>query len=498
MMSARFVVREKSAACATLAMALLLCSQTFAATFHVDSNADDGSPGTLEWALLQCGFDPLGDSILIDPMVITLARELPSLSGKIEIIGAGRDSTTIQAAATPFNSATNRRVFHVSPTAQARITDLTVQNGDLSVDDDSKGGGINNAGELVLERVHVKANRSSRGAKGGGIFNSGSIIIRECEISENRVRGLSSSASTAQKHASGAGIYNSASMLICDSWIHDNSGTSAPGSLDDTAGVANGGGISLGAAATSLIERCTVSENTLTGGVLGSANVSGYGSCAGGGIYAESDSPEATIIRLSTISGNRIEYGGLGGGILASYGTVVDSCTIANNSIGGSLTVGPSVLTRGANLYAPFNFGTGECASLHNTILAGGWVGGGPRVPDDASGRVKSLGYNFFQVQPQESDVPVIDVISAGTTSLGNLIGINPAILPLADNGGPTPTHELGPTSFARDRGVSTDVNGVEFLTDQRGFIRRRGVASDMGAVESGEPSSVSTFDLYE
>jgi hypothetical protein len=65
----------------------------------------------------------------------------------------------------------------------------------------------------------------------------------------------------------------------------------------------------------------------------------------------------------------------------------------------------------------------------------------------------------------------------------GNLVGVNPLLGPLADNGGPTRTHALLPGSPA----INTGSNPLGLATDQRGtgFPRVSGAAADMGAYES-------------
>ena len=69
--------------------------------------------------------------------------------------------------------------------------------------------------------------------------------------------------------------------------------------------------------------------------------------------------------------------------------------------------------------------------------------------------------------------------ISAGHE---NLLGVNPRLRPLRDNGGPTKTHALQPASPAIDAGS----NPRALNTDQRGegFPRTRGEATDIGAFE--------------
>jgi hypothetical protein len=81
-------------------------------------------------------------------------------------------------------------------------------------------------------------------------------------------------------------------------------------------------------------------------------------------------------------------------------------------------------------------------------------------------------------------------------TTPDNLIGVDPKLGPLADNGGPTKTNSLLPGSPARDAGDPAAPGGPTtcLLTDQRGIARPQpstsgGVARcDMGAVEVPEP----------
>jgi hypothetical protein len=65
----------------------------------------------------------------------------------------------------------------------------------------------------------------------------------------------------------------------------------------------------------------------------------------------------------------------------------------------------------------------------------------------------------------------------------GNLVGLDPQLGLLQDNGGPTPTMALLPGSPAIDTGS----NPLGLGADQRGFVTRTvGGIADMGAYESG------------
>ena len=101
---------------------------------------------------------------------------------------------------------------------------------------------------------------------------------------------------------------------------------------------------------------------------------------------------------------------------------------------------------------------------LRNTIVAQNSF---PNCAEN-SGFLVSLGHNL------SSDV------SCPFTEAGDMVGTDPQIGPLADNGGPTQTHRLNLGSPAIDAG---DVVGCPAM-DQRGVTRPQGAACDIGAYE--------------
>lgn len=482
----RFVGWDRSTACVVAALFIFSTSRVGADTFHVDSTGDDGTPGTLRWAIEGSNLSAGADTINIDALTITLTSALPAIAGEVEIAGAGRAATIVQAATTAFDQSTERRVFEVLGGADVSISDLTARNGYFATDSLNLGGGIRNLGALELTRVVVTANGGFRNTNGGGIWNSGTLVLNECEVSRNRAYGWRNVAGTTPFPATGGGIYSSGVLEMYDTLVSENEVLGGVVDIDVTS--AHGGGLYTSALST-YVERCTFTLNMASPGAAGAgAFVAGAFGC---GIYFGSDAPDSATIRLSTISGNGVGTGNRGAGIYARAGTLIDSCTIVNNDLG--------VSGAGGNIYSDGPVG-GARATIRNSIV---W--GGTRntffdgvLPDDVTGTVWSRGYNMIGYLGTGGSPGEIDTTAPGNTAEGNLIGINPAILPLADNGGPTPTHELGPTSFARDRGTATDINGFEVATDQRGYSRRRGNGPDIGAVESGEPSSVRTYDLYE
>ena len=137
----------------------------------------------------------------------------------------------------------------------------------------------------------------------------------------------------------------------------------------------------------------------------------------------------------STFSGNN------GQGISAGGVPVtMINCTVTGNTVG---------ISGGASL------------SVGNSIVAGN--GTDMTTPP---GAVTALGPNL-----------------CGDASCGNfsILNGNADLLPLANNGGSTQTHDLGPASEARDAGLDS----IAPSTDQAGNPRPLGAASDLGAYES-------------
>jgi hypothetical protein len=240
-------------------------------------------------------------------------------------------------------------------------------------------------------------------------------------------------------------IYNTpdGTMSIFDSTISNNVNS----------GIDNWGSIT--------IDRCTISNNS------------------GGGIGNNYDGGSMSITN-STISGNSCTYvsdgGNAGGGIYNVGELTISNCTISGNSV-----VGGPVDGFGGGIYN--NQGYLEILSTtiaHNSATGspsgfGGGIYGGAINVDSSIIALNSAPYGP-------------DVVGGIETSTYNIIGIDPLLGPLADNGGPTFTHALLPGSPAIDHG---DPGAPP--TDQRGY-GRLGVP-DVGAFEFGgiAPTPTST-----
>jgi carbohydrate binding protein with CBM11 domain len=260
----------------------------------------------------------------------------------------------------------------------------------------------------------------------GGILNNGSLTLDRCTVRDNNVGAVSN-----DFWKGGGGIYNGdgSTLVLRDSAVRGN-----------TTQLVDGGGVYAFFNAQVTIERTTISGNV-------AGNV-------GGGLRSLA---QVAVVN-STLSGNT-STSWHGGAIFHTDGvlSLVNATVTANMSPPGTAAVFVGTFTN-AN----------ASLSLANTVVGDNQQTG--CIAFDAGGGAVTLTSGGHNVFTDATCAPVSSDQVIGTALLG----------PLADNGGPTPTHALLDGSPA----IDTADAGLCPATDQRGVARPQGPGCDVGAFE--------------
>ena len=463
------------------------------------------------------------------------------ITDSVSILGAGQGTTTIHGGRLD-------RVFHVIGTGTSkptvRMQGLTVTGGLVpdrtDVAHKSDGGGIQaDFADLALDKVTVQGNQTGTGyngfgGRGGGVNAVGSTLtLRNALVAGNRtanasfhggtgggVAGLGAQIIVDQSVVTGnqtgdgtstysggrgGGIYaEGGTVTVRGSRVTDNvSGTLRPGT---------GGGINTGPGSTLVVEESVVAgnragfgggiaaDNGTTDRILNSAIVNNTASGweGGGGLYVQSAT--VRLISGTTIAGNRAvaaatspDFAGHGGGISVLGGTIgeIANSTISGNTAGGhgggidvrgnitrilNTTIANNAAHAGGGLHVMLYSNVTPTVSLMaNTILADNTAAAGRPRDVWAQGAITTAENNLVED-------PAGHAIAGGAN--GNVVGVDPGLAPLANNGGPTATHALPAGSPAIDAGRSLRMP----LVDQRGLPRPVGAAHDIGAYERQVP----------
>src|SRR3954470_4411794 len=433
-----------------------------AATFTV-SNLNDSGPGSLRQAVLDANASAGADDVVFGPGVtgtITLTSGEILITDSLFVHGPAAGALTV--------SGNHRsRIFHVESPAAAPIdvtlSGLTLTQGTSGIF--TTGGAVLADGEnlTILDSVisSSSAGDIEEGGCGGnvGFAGTGGATLR---IADSTLTG---------GNASGIGLSSDGGNLcvVGGTLILERS-TLAKGQAG------SGGGLYLQA----LTGDSTISSTTISGN---------EGDITGGGIAVSSPGVTVTI-DSSTISGNTVGLPSpsppvsFGGGVYLANGDlrVVNSTLSGNHATGwgGGIFAGGSLLLRLTTV-------TGNTAGRDGgTIL----VGGSQSTLDHAivaNGAPEDLGALPFTAPPAMVTANYSLIEAPGGVLLAgahNLIGVDPLLGPLANNGGLTQTHLPLPGSPAIDAGDPAIPSPPP--TDQRGFQRIVGPAVDLGAVEAG------------
>jgi len=427
---------------ATVAMAgaaQAATTYTVGTTDDTSAAADCGADNTdcsLRQAITLANGDTAFDSIEFHTGLtgtVLLGSSLPTITAPLDIDGPGADAITISGDDA-------YRIFDINQTTNGAGTTiglLTLAHGSapeaINLFPGGAGGAIRNA-NASLTVSHSILTGNTAGSFGGAIISG------------------ASAPSTGQF----------AYLYLSDSTVSGNS--------VDADGFAGGGVyLNYGGAA---IDNITVSGN--------------YAPHAGGGI-AFFEMHSHVGISSSTIAGNTAggtsTTSGGGGGLFSSrndHGIALMNSTVAGNSAargGGILSEG---FTNGGGTELPW--------TITNTIIATNNAATDPDLGIDPGNGTASFDTSFDLIKSPGA-APITETVAGS-----NVIGVDPKLGPLAENGALNGTQTMAPEceSPAIDKG-----NSPFFLTaDQRGFTRPVDLGdypnstavdadgSDIGAVE--------------
>lgn len=391
-------------------------TRTVNSTSDTDDGACDGAHCSLREAIK---YAMAGDTINFSALFNT--AQTIKLTGALPQITQNLTITGPGSALLEVRRDTggNYPVFDIEGgAATVGISGLTVSNG--------IGGIFNVGGTVTLSHVVVTRNQQAPGA-GGGIRSLGALNISDSVVSFNQRGGIDH--------------YN-APLTVSRTLIFGNAANIISG---HTVG---GGGLDIGDATVTIVDS-TIADNK----------------GAGISYYNTSGSHNATLTN-TTLSGN---FGDPSDGYdkgsavtVASFGGFAPALAMTNCTVAGNLG------TAQAAVAAVIGSGGGT-ASIHlkNTILDDTALanlatsGAGASITSDGNNLANDGGGGFL--------VNVTDTINT-----------DPMLAPLANYGGPTPSHLLRVGSPAIDAGNNTGAPAA----DQRGVTRPAGAHVDIGAVE--------------
>ncbi len=274
------------------------------------------------------------------------------------------------------------RVFDVQAGAELRLVLVRVEGGAAIAD--PRGGGVLNAGTLVLDRVWMDRNRANDGAgngAGGGLYNLGTATVRESLVELNSVAPPSTS--------TGAGIHNAGMLAVINSTVALNNGIF-------NSGQASGAGIYNAASGTTALSNATIARN---GNGIGSPGPAGGIFNAGGSVTLQNTAIGANFSSPPSDCAGTLTSGG--------YNVIQDAtgCTVTGDLTGVQTGVGMGLAVASA-----FNGGPtpvyhldGPSSSLveaGNPALPGS--GGGACEARDQGGYNRALGASRCDIGAEE------------------------------------------------------------------------------------------------
>jgi hypothetical protein len=389
----------------------------------------------------------------------SLAGDTIDLSAPLEL-KAGTGTLTIDGGGLIVTSGDGKtQNFLIDSGARATLRGLTIQDGNAG---SGSGGGIDNFGTTTMEDCTLLGNTAgdsggaianeqggiltvigstlsgNSAASGGGIDSDGTATIANTIFSANTATG---------SNGVGGAILSAGTLTLMDSVLAGNSAGDAGGGIDGKG--------------TTTVTACTIEDNTasyVAGGInnvgtmtVTNSTLTGNYAYLGGGIYNGDYYGASGILTLTndTITSNFAAYGG-GGGIYMANGsnstTGPSKLTLLNTLVAGNFASGNSNDPL-SNHVLPF----GPDIQVHSGIVTGSntLIGDGQGLTGIANADVhhNHIGMPSAPIDPHLA--ATLNNVNPAQTVTSPLITFNRAMIPLANNGGSTPTVALTSNSLA-------------------------------------------------
>ena len=291
--------------------------------------------------------------------------------------------------------------------------------------------------------------------EGGGMYldNNGSVSFSDSVVRDNRAGAGGGGIQNAATDVSFVRLLITGNRATLDGGGIESQGSGAFTIVDTTVTgniAENGGGFANGADGTTRIERSLFWDNRA---IVGTNDDSGLG----GGIYGLGDA--GAEYENITIVGNYAQARGGGFYVDSDAGVRVSNSTISGNSSPIASGLGGEIGSLNFPVYPSTS------VILRNTIVAGNLLGPNCSFAVGSEGGNLQGDTSCYFSGPRDRTVA------------------NPGLDAVADNGGPTMTMAIQPTSMALDGGVGPCPD-----TDQRGVARPQNAICDSGAYESEGP----------
>jgi hypothetical protein len=324
--------------------------------YECDGSVDVAYPGGT--GPLPCAFQTFwkAHNEVDDPGIIHVGAGtytgVFSIGKSVTVIGAGIDQTIIDRAGSPqgiiisggapptvvISNLTVRNSINIGSGGGVVIVNGTVSLRDCVIQNNTawSGGGIENWGDLTIERCTISGNVATGNFGGGGIYNLGTLVLIDTSVVDNH-------ADTAG--ANGGGILNDNDDP--GEYVHIIRTTLSGNSADN-----NGSALKDQGDRPVWLANVTVTDNTITSG--------------DGSIMITAG--KTTDIWNSTIAGNHAGGPGVEGGVMTASTLILANTILADNDNSNCYVTGAGfITTTGSNIDSGSTCGFTAGPNMPNT-----------------------------------------------------------------------------------------------------------------------------------